>query len=81
MGANHNFYNTSWTPPFQFGEDDSTCPAQELSPDRQQDALTAYAVAFYRYELYGDAGALPVLTGRQPLPGVTAAVKVLAPRR
>jgi hypothetical protein len=79
--ANHNYYNVNWTPPFQFGEDDSSCPAQELTPDRQHDALTAYAVAFYRNELYGDRGGLPVLTGRRPLPGTTATVRVVPPRR
>jgi hypothetical protein len=78
--ANHNYFNTAWTPPAQFGEDDSTCPAQELTPGRQQDALTSYAIAFYRYELYGDRTALPVLTGQQPLPGATSTVRVVAPR-
>ncbi|MFJ3234457.1 alpha/beta hydrolase [Streptomyces sp. NPDC086787] len=80
-GANHNFYNTAWTPPSLFGEDDSTCPAQELAPGRQQDALTAYATAFYRYELYGDRIALRTLTGNRPLPGVTATTRVVPARR
>ncbi|MDH6521657.1 hypothetical protein M2163_001352 [Streptomyces sp. SAI-135] len=75
--ANHNFYNTAWTPPSLFGEDDSTCPDRELAPARQQNALTAYAIAFYRYELYGDRDGLPILTGKRPLPGVTATTRVV----
>nr|WP_052478079.1 hypothetical protein [Kibdelosporangium sp. MJ126-NF4]CEL15913.1 putative secreted protein [Kibdelosporangium sp. MJ126-NF4]CTQ93837.1 putative secreted protein [Kibdelosporangium sp. MJ126-NF4] len=79
--ANHNYFNTNWTPPFQFGEDDSTCPAQELTPAQQQRALTAYAVAFYRYELYGDISGLPTLTGHRPLPGATSTARVAWPGR
>ncbi|MEW2522698.1 alpha/beta hydrolase [Actinacidiphila alni] len=77
LHANHNYYNTAWTPPASLGEDDSTCPAQELTPARQQDALTAYAVAFYRYELYGDRSGLPTLTGHRPLPGATGTTRVV----
>jgi hypothetical protein len=75
--ANHNYFNTQWTPPAPFGEDDSTCPATELTPARQQDALTAYATAFYRYELYGDRGGLPLLTGARPLPGAASVTRVV----
>jgi hypothetical protein len=78
--ANHNYYNTTWTPPFQLGEDDSTCPAQELTPGQQRDALTSYAIAFFRYELDGDRNGLAVLTGKQPLPGTTSTVRVVPPR-
>lgn len=78
--ANHNYYNTTWTPPYLFGEDDSTCPGRELAPGRQQDALTAYAIAFYRYELDGDRAGLPVLTGGRPLPGVASTVRVVGAR-
>ncbi|MFJ4409624.1 alpha/beta hydrolase [Streptomyces sp. NPDC088910] len=77
--ANHNYYNRSWTPPASLGEDDSTCPAQELTPAHQQDALTAYAVAFYRYELYADPTGLPVLTGRHPLPHTPATTRIALP--
>ena len=75
--ANHNYYNTAWTPPALFGEDDSTCPARELPPATQQNALTTYATAFYRYELYGDRSALPTLIGERPLPGVTSTTRVV----
>lgn len=77
--ADHNYYNRSWTPPAPLGEDDSTCPATELTPAHQQDALTAYAVAFYRYELYGDPTGLPTLTGHCPLPGATSTTRVVPP--
>jgi hypothetical protein len=77
--ANHNYYNTTWTPPFLFGEDDSTCPASELAPDQQRAALTTYAVAFYRYELLGDRAAEATLTGRRPLPGVSSTARVVRP--
>jgi hypothetical protein len=77
--ANHNYYNTSWTPPSLFGDDDSTCPTQELAPDPQRSALTAYAIAFYRHELCGDQVTEGVLTGAQPIPGVTSTARVLRP--
>ncbi|MFC5057041.1 hypothetical protein [Saccharothrix xinjiangensis] len=79
--GNHNSYNTAWTPPFLFGEDDSTCPGRQLAPGRQREALTAYAIAFYRHQLHGDPSGLPVLTGRRPLPGAVAAVRVAPPGR
>ena len=78
-GANHNYYNTNWSPPFEFGEDDSTCPATEVPQPQQRDALVAYASAFYRYELYGDPSGLPILSGKQPLPGVTSTARVVLP--
>ncbi|WP_370372447.1 alpha/beta hydrolase [Catenulispora sp. GP43] len=81
QGANHNYYNTNWSPPFEFGEDDSTCPTTELPQNQQHDALVAYASAFYRYELYSDPSGLPILTGRSPVPGVTSTVRVAPPGR
>jgi hypothetical protein len=77
--ANHNYYNTDWSPPFLFGEDDSTCPAQELGQDRQRSALVAYAVAYYRFALLGDKDAERVLTGARPIPGVDATARVVRP--
>jgi dienelactone hydrolase len=78
--ANHNYFNTRWTPPSLFGDDDSTCPDRELSPGTQQTALTAYAVAFYERYLHGDRSFDAVLTGGQPLPGVTSTTRLVAPR-
>lgn len=76
-GANHNYYNTRWTPPSLFGEDDSTCPQREVPPGTQQAALTAYAIAFYERFLHGDRSYEPVLTGKRPLPGVTSTTRVV----
>ncbi|WP_345964058.1 alpha/beta hydrolase [Streptomyces sp. BRB040] len=75
--ANHNFFNTTWTPPFLFGEDDSTCPDRQVTPDRQQGALTAYATAFFGSQLQGDRQGLAVLTGVQPLPGGPSTTRVV----
>jgi hypothetical protein len=75
--ANHNYYNTEWTPPSPLGEDDSTCPAQELTPGIQQSALVAYAVAFYERHLHDDRSYQAVLTGRRPLPGVESTTRVV----
>jgi hypothetical protein len=75
--ANHNYYNVTWTPPHLFGDDDSTCPSTELTPDRQQSVLVAYAVAFYRHTLLSDRAAERTLTGATPLPGVTSVARVV----
>jgi len=80
-GANHNYFNTQWTPPSLFGEDDSTCPERELAPDTQQSALTTYAIAFYERYLHGDRSYEPVLTGRTPIPGVTSTTRVVPQSR
>lgn len=80
-GANHNYFNTRWTSPSLFGDDDSTCPAAELTPAVQQSALTAYAVAFYERSLHGDRSYDAVLNGKRPLPGVTSATRVVSASR
>jgi dienelactone hydrolase len=77
--GNHNFFNTRWTPPGPLSEDDSTCPAEQISPRLQQDALVAYATAFYERHLKGDTGFDAVLTGERPLPGVASTTRVVAP--
>lgn len=79
--ANHNYFNTRWTPPALFGEDDSTCPERELTPAAQRDALASYAIAFYERYLHGDKRYDAVLTGRTPLPGVTSKARVVTPSR
>ncbi|MDQ0787656.1 hypothetical protein [Streptomyces sp. B3I8] len=81
LHGNHNYFNTRWTPPAPLGEDDSTCPAQELAPAPQQDALTAYATAFFDAFLKGDDSGTAVLTGKRPLPGVTSTTRVVPPVR
>ncbi|MGW4789362.1 hypothetical protein [Streptomyces sp. NPDC004230] len=77
--ANHNYCNADWTPPSPSGDDDSTCPRQELTPDTQQGALTAYATAFYERFLKDDKPSKDVLTGKQRLPGVTSKVRIVQP--
>jgi dienelactone hydrolase len=79
LHGNHNYFNTRWTPPAPLGEDDSTCPAQELAPAPQQNALTAYATAFFGKHLKGDDSGTAVLTGERPLPGVTSTTRVVRP--
>ncbi|MGP4007695.1 alpha/beta hydrolase family protein [Streptomyces sp. 4N124] len=77
--GNHNFFNTQWTPPAQLSEDDSTCPDRELSPTTQQDALTAYAVAFYEKHLKSKDSGEDLLTGKRPIPGVVSTTRVVTP--
>jgi hypothetical protein len=79
--ANHNYYNTAWTPPAPLGDDDSTCPAQQIMPATQQSALETYAVAFYERFLHGDRSAEKVLTGRKKIDGVTSVTRVVPPIR
>jgi len=79
--ANHNYYNSAWTPPAPLGEDDSTCPAREVTPAEQQSALVTYAVAFYERFLHGDRSAEEVLTGRRKIDGVTSVTRVVPPVR
>lgn len=77
--GNHNFFNAQWTPPAALGEDDSTCADHELSPRTQQDALSAYALAFFDKHLKGDPSGEGILTGRQALPGVVSTTRVVRP--
>jgi len=79
--GNHNYFNTWWTPPSLLGEDDSTCPKQELTPPTQQSALTAYAVAFYERYLHGTQSYEKVLNGKQALPGVSSTTRMVRPVR
>jgi hypothetical protein len=79
--ANHNYYNSAWTPPAPLGDDDSTCPAQEITPAVQQSALITYAVAFYERFLRGDRSAEEVLTGHRKINGVMSVTRVVPPIR
>ncbi|WP_246486601.1 Calx-beta domain-containing protein [Kribbella qitaiheensis] len=64
LGANHNFFNTEWTPGQSeapsnddwYGEDDKASPcgakyAGRLTPKQQQAVGTAYVVGFFRLQL------------------------------
>jgi hypothetical protein len=78
--ANHNYFNTAWTPPAPLGEDDSTCPGRELTPEQQRGAAETYLVAFYSRHLKGDRRYDAVLDGTRPLPGVPSrAISVPVP--
>lgn len=77
--GNHNFFNTRWTPPSPLGEDDSTCPGEQISPRQQQKALVTYATAFYERHLKGNAAFDAVLTGDRPLPHVDSETRVVVP--
>lgn len=83
MGANHNFYNTIWTPggwpagaidDWRFvsgGRDDSHCGQRSdrrLEPAEQQGTLLAYGAAFFRVNIIGESIFLPYLKGDIPAP-------------
>ncbi|MFJ2021906.1 alpha/beta hydrolase family protein [Streptomyces nodosus] len=77
--GNHNYFNTQWTPPAKLGDDDSTCPGRGLGPATQQNALTAYATAFFDKHLKGDTTSEDLLTGEHALPGVASTTRVVQP--
>ena len=77
--ANHNFFNTAWTPPGQLTEDDSTCRSRELEPADQQFALAQYAAAFYGRFLQGDRSGTGLLQGDHGLPGIRSRVRHVRP--
>lgn len=78
--GNHNYFNTRWSPPFSLDEDaDSTCPERELAPAAQQNALTAYATAFFAKHLGNDPAGEPYLTGERPLPDAVSTTRVVQP--
>ena len=79
--ANHNYYNTQWTPPAPLSEDDSTCPGRELTPKRQQVSLARYAAAFYGRFLQGEPDTAGLLHGDSRLPRVRSQVRVVRPTR
>lgn len=56
IGANHNHFNTVWTPGrFPAGTwNDSTCPSFDLTADQQRDVGEAYMAAFFRMHLGDD---------------------------
>ncbi|GAA3601841.1 hypothetical protein GCM10022223_16980 [Kineosporia mesophila] len=78
-GANHNFYNTRWTPPTPLAYDDSTCPGRTLTPATQHSALVQYATAFYGRFLLGKRSDQATLNGDKPLKGVTSKTRTVDP--
>ncbi|MFS0885944.1 Ig-like domain repeat protein [Aeromicrobium sp. 179-A 4D2 NHS] len=84
IGANHNFYNTVWTPgkyPYNVSDDwgasstDAVCgPRSEtnlrLSADAQYDAGTAYMAGWFRLTMGGEDQFLPMFDGSAQVPEV-----------
>jgi dienelactone hydrolase len=82
-GANHDFFNTQWSPSSgQIGAYDDATPAgpgrcksgidstdKQLTETQQRLVATTYISAFYRRYLLGDQRTMPLLTGAvKPLP-------------
>jgi hypothetical protein len=75
LGANHNYFNTEWTPGLAvapadddwFDEFDQTCGAvagaYRITPREQQRAAAAYTAALVRLAARQDAAMLPLLDG------------------
>ena len=88
LGANHNYYNTVWTPGLYpaGGVDDwdayvsssaSFCgsaagDSKRLTPTRQQSAFLAYASAFYRTYVTGDTMFIPIMEVDDIIPPVSS---------
>ena len=88
MGANHNFYNTVWTPGSyiagtsddwddSYGTGDIHCgtagaQSQRLTPARQQAMLVAYSSAFFRLYNGGETAFAPILNADDIIPPVSS---------
>jgi hypothetical protein len=84
MGANHNYFNTIWTPgaPVPGGADDwgfttgggndaqcgTVAGNHRLTPAQQRGVGLAYIAAFMRAYVGGESAYLPYLTGEAPPP-------------
>lgn len=94
MGANHNFFNTVWSPStfpaasgddfFTFdGDPDEECTADEpgngrLDEPTQRATLLAYGSAFFRAHVAGDDQFLGVLAGIDPPPKSAKSKRIFA---
>jgi hypothetical protein len=66
MGANHNFYNTVWSPGNGYpgaSDEGNPGPPSRLTQAQQRGTGLAYMSAFFRTYLHNDAQFLPILTG------------------
>lgn len=74
MGANHNYFNTEWTPGVAvapsfddwYGDEDATCGEnnpQRLSPQAQRDVGTAYVAGAVRLFADDEQAMLPLFDG------------------
>ncbi|MGW4490108.1 poly(ethylene terephthalate) hydrolase family protein [Amycolatopsis sp. NPDC004368] len=84
-GADHNFFNTVWSPGADggfddwFGASDSPCaPASptRLTASQQVDVGTAYMSSFFRYHLGGEQAFAPLWKGAAGAPASLGATKV-----
>ena len=94
MGANHNFYNTVWTPglfPASTSDDWSTSMTragdpfcgtvpgnQRLSDSRQRSTALVYITAFFRVYVGGETQFAPLLTGASPPPASATTQDIFA---
>lgn len=90
MGANHNFYNTVWTPgkyAYSVSDDwgatstDAVCgPRSEtnirLSADAQYDAGTAYMAGWFRLTMGDEKQFLPMFDGSAQVPEVLGSADI-----
>lgn len=86
MGANHNYFNTVWTPGFyvagtsdDWGTTDIHCgtagaQTHRLSSQKQRAALNAYAAAFFRRYIGNDTTFSPILEVEDRIPPITSRV-------
>ncbi len=90
MGANHNFFNTNWTPgsPFPSSDDwtafvsggsgDPHCGTGtgngRLSAAQQRDVGLAYLTAYFRNQVGGESGLLPWIDGTGGKPPAVSAL-------
>ena len=76
FGANHNFFNTVWTPssgyPGSFDDGTRRCE-DRLRPIQERRVGAAYIVSFFRRYVGGELGQDPVWTGVRPAPGIAPA--------
>lgn len=88
MGANHNFYNTVWTPGSyiagtsddwddSFGSGDIHCgtagsASKRLTPAEQQAMLVTYASAFFRVYIGNETVFAPILNADDIVPPVSS---------
>lgn len=76
FGANHNFFNTVWTPssgyPGSFDDGTRRCE-DRLRPIQERRAGAAYIVSFFRRYVGEDLGLDPVWTGERAAPGIAPA--------
>jgi hypothetical protein len=80
-GANHNFFNTVWTPssgyPGAFDDTFGRC-AGKLEPAQQRRAGAAYIVSYFRRYLGGETGLDPVWTGASVPPNIDPSKALMA---